>query len=139
MPCLPISYSNLAKASTTYDSSKPLYMLNLWKFRETAFYPPEYSAVAGEPCTGKEAMDRYRETIMAVVPPGAMVWFNSTTVTHVVAPEGEHWDAAVIVKYDSLEGFIKMVECKDYKDNIEPHRLAGLEDFRLIMLDKTEQ
>ncbi|KAJ4374140.1 hypothetical protein N0V83_002881 [Neocucurbitaria cava] len=138
MPCLPINYENLASASTTYDPSKPIYMLNLWKFKPTASYAPEHSALAGAPCTGKEALARYRAALRPLLPPNTAIFFASTPVTEVVAPKGETWDYAGINRYDSLEGFKKMVECEEYKKEAEPHRLAGLEDFRLIVLDKLE-
>ena len=83
-------------------------------------------------------MTRYREGIRAVLPPNAAVHFTAVPVTNVVAPEGEKWDVVVIVKYENLEGFRKMVESEEYKRDVEPHRLAALEDFRLIMMDKVE-
>ena len=138
MPCFPINYENLASASSTYDPSKPIYMLNLWRFRPTASYAPEHSALAGAPCTGKEALDRYRAALRPLLPPNAAIYFSSTPVTEVVAPKSEKWDFAALIRYENLEGFKKMVECGEYKKEVEPHRLAGLEDFRLIMLDKHE-
>lgn len=52
------------------------------------------------------------------------------------APVDEKWDRAMIVRYENLEGFRKMVECREYKKMVEPHRLAGLEDWRLVLLDR---
>lgn len=40
------------------------------------------------------------------------------------------------VRYENLRGFIEMVESKEYKEEVEPHRLAGLEEWRLICMDK---
>jgi hypothetical protein len=138
MPCLPINYDVLASVAGSHDPTKPIYMLNLWKFRAEAAYLPEHAALAGPPCTGREAMTRYRTAILSVAPPGAAEYFVSSVLTEVVAPKGESWDTVVLVRYDKMENFKKMVECKKYKESIEPHRLAALEDFRLIMLDKRE-
>lgn len=139
MPCGPISYENLEKAYANHDPSKPIYMLNLWRIRETASYLPEHSAVAGEPCSGKEALARYRAAIQPCLPPNSSVFFSGDMITQVVAPQGERWDWAALIKYEAgLKGFKEMVESKKYKEAAEPHRLAGLEDFRLIMLDRND-
>ncbi|KAF2266021.1 hypothetical protein CC78DRAFT_531893 [Lojkania enalia] len=138
MPCLPISYENLTAVSKTYDPAKPIYMLNLWKYNEKASYAPEHSALAGDPCSGREAASRYETALGPLLPPNAERYFMSTVVTEVVAPKGEIWDDAMLIKYESLEGFRKMVESQEYLEKAQPHRLAALGDFRLIMLDKLE-
>lgn len=83
-------------------------------------------------------MTRYRASLQPLLPPNAAVFFMGEPITEVVVPKGEHWDVVAIIKYENLEGFKKMVECEEYKKTAEPHRLAALEDFRLIMLDKLE-
>ncbi|KAH7402614.1 hypothetical protein BKA66DRAFT_436027 [Pyrenochaeta sp. MPI-SDFR-AT-0127] len=138
MPCLPINHENLASASSIFDPTRPIYMLNLWKLRPTASYLPEHSALAGSPCSGKEAMDRYRASLNPLLPLNAEVFFMSNPITNVVALEGERWDVVAIIKYEDLEGFKKMVQCDEYKNQAEPHRLAALDDFRLFMLDKLD-
>jgi len=138
MPCLPISYENLSSASKTYDPTKPIFMLNIWRYRTEAVYAPEHAHLSPSPCTGEEALKRYRQAIYAVLPPNAALHFTSVPVTTVVAPDGEKWDYVALVRYDNLAGFKNMVSCKEYKEEVEPHRLAGLEDFRLIMLDEIE-
>ncbi|OAL56620.1 hypothetical protein IQ07DRAFT_12685 [Pyrenochaeta sp. DS3sAY3a] len=139
MPCGPISIENLEKASATHDPTKTIYMLNLWRFRDTASYLPEHAALAGEPCTGQEAMARYRAAIQPCLPPNSEVFFIGNTITQVVAPREERWDLVAVIKYEAgLKGFKEMVESQVYKDTAEPHRLAGLEDFRLIMVDRSD-
>jgi hypothetical protein len=39
-----------------------------------------------------------------------------------------------VVRYESLKGFRDMVESKLYKDEVEPHRVAGLEEWRLVAI-----
>lgn len=138
MPCLPINHDKLDSLSTTYDPTKPIYMLNLWKYRPTAVYLPEDSALAGAPCSGREASLRYRAAIGSVLPPNATVFFMSVAIAEVVAPKSETWDDVMIIRYESLEGFRTMVASEEYKKSVQPHRLAALDDFRLIMLDKLE-
>lgn len=138
MPCLPISYTNLTSVAETYDASKPIFMLNMWRYRPTAVYSSTRAHLSTAPCTGEEAMTRYRTALRPLLPPNATIHFSSKVLTHVVAPGNEDWDVVVIVHYENLEGFRKMVNCREYKEEVEPHRLAALEDFRLIMLDKMD-
>jgi hypothetical protein len=135
-----IDHSALAAVAKTYNPTKPIYMLNLWKYRTNADYTPylDRSATDTSPCTGREALARYRAGIQAVLPPNAAVHFMGTVAAHVIAPKGEEWHDAIIVRYESLEGFRKMVESREYIDGVEAHRMAGLEDSRLIMMDEVD-
>ncbi|KAF2678322.1 hypothetical protein K458DRAFT_348825, partial [Lentithecium fluviatile CBS 122367] len=138
---IPINHSALALAAQTYPPTKPIYMLNLWKYRATADYTPHLPSNSSptldtSPCTGREALARYRASIQSVLPPNTTVHFLGTVAALVVAPKGEQWDDAVIVKYEDLEAFRKMVGSEVYEREAQPHRLAGLEDSRLIMLEE---
>ncbi|KAH7079366.1 hypothetical protein BKA63DRAFT_508264 [Paraphoma chrysanthemicola] len=132
MPCLPISHENLAEVAKTYDSAKPIFMLNLWRYRDQAVYAPESAHLSPEPCTGEEALNRYRTAIHTVLPPNASVHFLARPLTSVIAPPGEKWDQIALIRYENLQGFRDMVASEKYKTEVEPHRLAGLEDMRLI-------
>lgn len=138
MPCLPIDYEALASASATFPADKPIYMLNLLKFRKTASYKPEDSALAGEACTGREAWTRYVTALRPLLPSDAARFFISNIVTNASAPKDETWDIMGVNMYPSLSDFIKMVENEEYKKNVRPHREAALEDFRLIVMDKQD-
>ncbi|KAF2820076.1 hypothetical protein CC86DRAFT_125176 [Ophiobolus disseminans] len=138
MPSLPLSYENLASATTKHPSTKPIFMLNLWRFRPTALYAPEHAHLSPSPCTGEEAMTRYRLAMRSILPPNTVLHFTSVPVTSVAAPEGETWDFVAIVKYENLGAFREMVECKEYREEVEPHRVAALEDYRLVMLDEVQ-
>ncbi|KAH7067089.1 hypothetical protein FB567DRAFT_259347 [Paraphoma chrysanthemicola] len=132
MPCLPISHENLAEVAKTYDPSKPVFMLNLWRYRDRAVYAPEFAHLSSGPCTGEEALKRYRAAITTVLPPNASVHFSARPLTSVIAPAGEKWDFLALIRYENLQGFRDMVASEKYKREVEPHRLAGLEDMRLI-------
>ncbi|KAH8726881.1 hypothetical protein GQ44DRAFT_758432 [Phaeosphaeriaceae sp. PMI808] len=138
MPCLPISYENLASVAETFDPAKPIFMLNLWRYRDTALYSAAHAHLSTGPCTGEEAMKRYRAALGPFLPPNAAVHFMGTVLTGVVVPDTEKWDVVVLVRYETLEGFRKMVDSEEYKKNAEGHRLAALDDFRLIMLDNIQ-
>lgn len=138
MPCPPVNYDNLASISQTYDPAKPIYMLNMFKYKEKAIYLPEHASLAGAPCSGKDAIGRYIAALQPLLPLNAARFFASRVLTEVLAPDGESWDDVVIVKYESLEGFKKMIESKEYVETAQPHKLAALDDVRLIMMDKVD-
>jgi hypothetical protein len=158
MPVLPISESaDLATIAKTHTPDKPVFMLNLWRFYNIAQYGPEYAHLAGEECTGEEAIERvglldfsrnppssiqqthlhrqYRTAIQSVLPANASVHLTSKVLAGVVAPASEKWDYMAVVRYESFEGFRKMVESEVYKRDVEGHRLAALREFRLVMLE----
>jgi hypothetical protein len=58
---MPINHAALDAAFETYDPKKPISMIFLAKFRETADYAPylnENVSVDSSPCSGREAMAR---------------------------------------------------------------------------------
>ncbi|KAH7405651.1 hypothetical protein DE146DRAFT_649352 [Phaeosphaeria sp. MPI-PUGE-AT-0046c] len=115
MPCYPISSKVLDTVAATYEASKPITMLNLWRYRQTATYATEHAHLSPSPCTGVEATMRYRSSIQRVMPPGATVKFLGKPLGNVAAPDGEEqWDAVILVGYPSLQAFRDMVECSDY-------------------------
>ncbi|KAF3042254.1 hypothetical protein E8E11_003878 [Didymella keratinophila] len=134
MPVYPISQTSLNAIEQNHDSNKPIFMLNLWRFRTEAVYAPEHAHLSSGPCTGREATERYRAAIQKVLPPNARIQFLGTYEGMVAGPEGEKWDLITIVRYESLQGFRDMVEGQKYKDEVEPHRVAGLEQWRLVAM-----
>lgn len=130
-----ISQEALAQIALSRDPSKPIFMLNLWRFRPTALYAPEHAHLSAGPCSGREAKERYRAAIISVLPPGASVHFMGQVEGFVAGPAGEKWDEIVVVRYETLQGFRDMVESVKYKDEVEPHRLAALEEWRLIAME----
>ena len=133
MPIHPVSSTALDQIAKTHSPGKPVFMLNLWKFKPTATYPPNFNHPG--PCTGLEATNRYRSAIQSVLPPNASIQFVGNVEGVVAGPEGGSWDWVAVVRYESLEGFRDMVESEKYKETVEPHRVAGLEEWRLIALD----
>ncbi|OAL05626.1 hypothetical protein IQ06DRAFT_300736 [Phaeosphaeriaceae sp. SRC1lsM3a] len=139
MPCYPISSKTLDTVAATHDPTAPVTMLNLWRYRSSAQYAPEHAHLSPAPCTGEEALLRYRAAIVRVIPRGCSVKFMGKPLGNVAAPEGEEkWDAVVLVEYPNLQGFRDMVECKEYVEEIAPHREAGLEEWRLIVNEAVE-
>ena len=65
-------------------------------------------------------------------------FFIGKAYAALVGPEAEEWDQVGIVQYDSLATFEKIVTSEVYKKECEPHRLAALEDWRLIPVEQIE-
>ncbi|KAJ4986673.1 hypothetical protein SVAN01_07859 [Stagonosporopsis vannaccii] len=131
----PITEAALSKIANTHPPSAPIYMLNLWRFRPTALYAPEHAHLSPGPCSGREATERYRAGIASVLPPGAAVHFIGNVEGFVAGPQEEKWDWVAVVKYETLQGFRDMVGSQKYREEVEPHRLAGLEEWRLIAME----
>ena len=49
----------------------------------------------------------------------------------VIAPEEEHWDEVLLVRYPSIQAFAKMLADPEYKEATK-HRTAALAEARLI-------
>ena len=57
-------------------------------------------------------------------------------LARLVGPEGARWDAAVLNEYADFAAFRAIVDSEAYRTQVEPHRLAALDEFRLFVLDK---
>lgn len=110
---------------------RPIHMLNLIKFRETADYP-EGHPDRGKGRTGREAYAIYAEGFQRVVASdgAAMVW-KAPLECVVTGPEGE-WDEAFVMGYPNSAAFMKMVRNEEYIRDVVPHRTAAVADSRLI-------
>ena len=125
-------HPNSEKLPQIFDnipSNTPIVMINLLRFRDKAEYPADSGF---EACSGEEAYARYSKEALAFVTKvgGAPIWM-AETVGDVIAPAGEHWDRALLVKYPSKESFIGMAMNDAYKQ-CTIHRTAALLDARLI-------
>jgi uncharacterized protein (DUF1330 family) len=105
-------------------------MINLLRYRAEAAYAPRSGA---EPCSGREAYQRYGIGVMPLVAEagGRMFWLGSVKQT-VVGPDAEEWDDAVLVQYPSRKAFLGMLSRSAYQE-IAIHRTAALADSRLIL------
>ncbi len=106
---------------------QPVVMLNLLKFREHANYEGQREGVSG-----REAYQEYgRGAIHCIKAVGGdLVWSGAPTGV-LIGPEYEQWDEVLLVRYPSLDAFLKMIESPEYK-RIVHHRTAAIDDSRLI-------
>jgi len=106
---------------------KPIIMINLLKFRDKAQYPDGSIS-----CSGREAYQAYaRIASKTVAEIGGEMFWRGPVHGCLIAPEGETWDEALLIKYPSIEAFKKMVAMQEYQQGAV-HRTAALEDSRLI-------
>lgn len=139
------------KVKQSLTPGKPVYMLVLMKYRETATYhPSEPDSFHNLPkIPGREAfLQRYitpwmasgastdAEVIMWGAAKGEFVKgiLRSETGEEVA---GE-WDDVALLKYGSFEGWVEYVESEKYRRESMPHKLAALEDERIVAVEAFE-
>lgn len=110
--------------------------LNLLRFRSRAAYP---SGSDFEPCSGREAYQRYLDIVsVKVAAVGGQVQWMTDVLARLTGPEGEEWDAVVVVRYPSFKAFLGMATIMPDERNGPVHRTAALEDSRTIIIRTPE-
>ena len=118
-------------------SDRPIAMINLLRFRETAAYPADHPDHAGTR-TGAQAYAAYGR---AAEPPfarsgGRQIWLGRPELT-LIGPHDETWDLAFIAWYPSGEAFGAMLRDPEYRTAVV-HRQAAVADSRLIRCSPSE-
>lgn len=132
-----LTTESLIEAAKVIPDGKPFYMLNLLRYKERAEYP---EGTGLGPCSGREAYHRgYVGTFTKLTKgmPVEVAWFGSV-MTGLVALPGERWDELAIVRYPSFAAFRSYVESKAYETEAVPHRIAALDDWRLLATVKLD-
>ncbi|KAF4630384.1 hypothetical protein G7Y89_g7754 [Cudoniella acicularis] len=129
--------------STDTDSEtteqKPIYMLNLLRFRPIALYPSSSTSPLSptnpsstQPLTGQAAYHTLYipslQPIMASL--DAKLIFFGKAYPGLVGPEREKWDEVGLVRYKSVGDFEGMIGSERYKKECEAHRVASLEEMK---------
>jgi uncharacterized protein (DUF1330 family) len=115
--------------SAKVPEGQPVVMINLLRFRAKAEYPAGFEA---KPVTGRQAYDHYsRLTLPHLIKVGGRLIWRAEGRTCLIAPAGEHWDEALLVRYPSRSAFEQMITNPEYQAGTV-HRTAALEDSRLI-------
>ena len=112
------------------DDMGPMHMINLLRFRDQADYSDHPDQ---KPCSGKEAYDRYGEAVIPILAElGARpAWMSDVALTF-IAPEEERWDQCLIVQWNTVGDFKKLMASEDYH-KVAFHRDAATSDTRLII------
>ncbi len=108
----------------------PVRMLNLLKFKDQAEYPDGDQ----EPCTGRQAYERYGAVAGPFVAGvGGKRLFVADTEMVVIGDEAEDWDEVLIVEYPNKQAFFDMLGNPDYQATTV-HRTAALDRSALIAM-----
>ncbi len=112
------------------EEGKPVYMLNLLKFKEKATYKD------GENVSGRTAYSRYAKALSQMVEGQAgfgAIFGGNAQAWMIGQGEGE-WDAVAIFTYPDAKTMFETVSSDAYR-KIHKHRRAGLAGQLLICCD----
>lgn len=130
-----LTHESLVAAALVIPEGTPFFMLNLLRYKEHAAYP---AGSGHEPCSGRDAYHRgyvAAFTRLAEGMPIEIAWLGGV-LGSLVAPPGERWDELALVGYPSFRIFRRIVESDRYAAEAAPHRIAALEDWRLLATTK---
>jgi uncharacterized protein (DUF1330 family) len=109
-------------------------MLNLLRFRDIADYSASPELAPAEPIRGAAAYQLYVEhTLPFLKASGGELLFLGQGGHFLIGPPDERWDAAMLVRQNSVDDFIAFASNEEYLKGIG-HRTAALEDSRLLPL-----
>lgn len=113
-------------------------MLNLLRFRPVADYSAAPNLAPASPITGEAAYELYmKHTLPYLKTSGGEVLFYGKGGEFLIGPTEERWDAAMLVRQASVTTFLAFASNQGYLAGIG-HRLAALEDSRLLALIETK-
>lgn len=111
-----------------------IVMLNLLRFRDIADYSASPELAPAEPINGAAAYQLYVEhTLPFLKASGGELLFLGQGGPFLIGPPEERWDAAMLVRQNSVDDFIAFASHEEYLKGIG-HRTAALEDSRLLPL-----
>ena len=115
-----------------HEDGKPVFMLNLLKFKDRATYKD------GENVSGAEAYGRYAkafgEMLRDMDVKGVETVFGGKPETFMIGEGDGEWDAIAIVRYPDRKTMFDVVSNDTYR-SFYKHRKAGLEGQLLIACD----
>jgi hypothetical protein len=112
----------------------PVVMLNLLRFRAVADYSAFPELAPAVPISGAEAFDRYiAHTLPLLRASGGELVLLGAGDRFLIGPPDERWDLAMLVRQDSIDGFMAFAANQAYLAGLG-HRTAGVEDSRLLPL-----
>lgn len=128
--------ADFKRIAATIPAETPVTSLNLLRFREQAAYP---EGSGFEPCTGREAYQRYLDIVQVrVARAGGHVQWTTDVLARLTGPEDEEWDAIVAVCYPSFQAFLSMLSITPDQQDGPVHRTAALQDSRTLLIHTPE-
>ena len=102
---------------------KPIFMVNLLKFKEKAQYPDKRETNL----TGEEAYAIYSEEVaIHLAKVGGEPVFGGDVQRLMLGEVEDLWDKVAIASYPSRKAMLQMISDPDYIESAQ-HRVAGLE------------
>ena len=104
------------------EEDKPIFMVNLLKFKKLAQYPDKRETNL----TGQEAYAIYgAEVVKHLEKVGGKPIFGSDVTRLMLGEVEELWDQVAIAMYPNRKAMLKMISDPDYIKSAQ-HRVAGL-------------
>ena len=111
------------KGFSEQGGDKPIYMVNLLKFKEKASYPDKRET----DLTGEEAYAIYAEEVAGhLAKVGGKPVFGGEVERLMLGEVEDLWDKVAIAMYPSRKAMFQMINDPDYIVSAQ-HRVAGLE------------
>ena len=111
------------KGFSEQGGDKPIYMVNLLKFKEKASYPDKRETNL----TGEEAYAIYAEEVAGhLAKVGGKPVFGGEVERLMLGEVEDLWDKVAIAMYPSRKAMLQMINDPDYIVSAQ-HRVAGLE------------
>lgn len=111
------------KEFSEQGEDKPIYMVNLLKFKEKANYPDKRET----DLTGEEAFAIYAEEVAGHLEKvGGKPLFGGEVERLMLGEVEDLWDKVAIAMYPSRKAMLQMINDPDYIVSAQ-HRVAGLE------------
>ena len=105
------------------EEDKPIFMVNLLKFKKLAQYPDKRETNL----TGQEAYAIYgKEVVEHLAKVGGMPIFGGNVERLMLGEVEDLWDQVAIAMYPSRKAMLEMISDPDYIESAQ-HRVAGLE------------
>ena len=105
------------------EEDKPIFMVNLLKFKKLAQYPDKRETNL----TGQEAYAIYgKEVVEHLVKVGGKPIFGGNVERLMLGEVEDLWDQVAIAMYPSRKAMLEMISDPDYIESAQ-HRVAGLE------------
>jgi hypothetical protein len=117
----PIQPDELDTIAERVPVDTPVHMLNLLRFRP-----------GGREVYFQDYVGGFRVILADMGIEGVRPVWAGDVAGFAAGPDGEVWDAVLIVRYPSLGAFRAIVESERYRDEALPHRLSAVTDWRLI-------
>lgn len=154
-----IDYNKLSAISKTIEPTKPIFMLNVLRFKEIATYQSTDPSYASLPTvSGHEAyFSRYIPTILPMMGSAAPIFLGKAIASVLASNAATNqnqdggfqdinskdivqadWDNVAIVRYENFKQFKDMIENEEYKKKAMPHRVAAIENYILIVCEEVQ-